>query len=280
MSQPEHHSPIDPVEREHLRALLDIHRANERQIERQIAAHGLAPPVYLAHALQHEREAIAGLEARLAEKATSLALRQPRAASHYSTQELHTESTHPLQRSSRNALLRRARPRPIRRVWRTASAHGQRRWTTLAVVLILLAGAVGLGLLRSTGFPSPETPGTLAVTIGVDGARAFGTGSLAAADGQILAVTFNNSGSEQHNWVLVRGGEAEAAQVVAASEAAGPDNGFLPADRSAIVRNTRLLSPGEGEQLTFVAEQGSYMYVCTVPGHYRSGMRGILTVQR
>lgn len=60
------------------------------------------------------------------------------------------------------------------------------------------------------------------------------------------------------------------------------DNGYIaPALTSKILARTGMLGGGEQETITFKApsEPGRYTYVCTFPGHYVAGMKGVLIVQ-
>jgi uncharacterized cupredoxin-like copper-binding protein len=44
-------------------------------------------------------------------------------------------------------------------------------------------------------------------------------------------------------------------------------------------KKTRLISPGRSATLTVTLKKGTYRYLCTVPGHADSGMKGKLTVR-
>ena len=47
------------------------------------------------------------------------------------------------------------------------------------------------------------------------------------------------------------------------------------------IAHTKVLGPGEKEELVFKApaEPGDYDYICSFPGHYLTGMKGLLTVK-
>lgn len=95
-----------------------------------------------------------------------------------------------------------------------------------------------------------------------------------------FAVTFNNTSTvNQHNWVLVKGGDDVAARVDEAATAAGPEAGYLPATPDVVVGGKQI-DPGGTETLNVPAlPAGAYTYICTTPGHYAAGMKGTLTVQ-
>ncbi|WP_411855715.1 plastocyanin/azurin family copper-binding protein [Roseiflexus sp.] len=97
--------------------------------------------------------------------------------------------------------------------------------------------------------------------------------------GQTITLTFRNvSTAQQHNIVIVKGGEDVAARVDEEAINAGPPD-FLPADRADIVAATKMLGPGASETITFTApEPGTYVFICTYPAHYAGGMKGVMTV--
>ncbi len=122
--------------------------------------------------------------------------------------------------------------------------------------------------------------GATALEIGSDGENlAFDKTTLTASAGQQVTVSFtNNSAVQQHNWVLVNGGEAEAQAVADAGLTAGLEADYLPADKANVIANTEVLDGGGTGEASFTAPAaGSYLYICTVPGHYPL-MQGTLTV--
>ncbi|MDZ4719898.1 MAG: plastocyanin/azurin family copper-binding protein [Roseiflexaceae bacterium] len=120
--------------------------------------------------------------------------------------------------------------------------------------------------------------GPLAVS--ADGENlAYKPAALTAKAGAPVTVDFNNvSTAQQHNWVLVKGGDDVAGKVDEGAITAGaPD--YIPADKADIVANSKILAPGGKETITFTAPAaGTYTYLCTYPGHYAAGMKGTLTV--
>ncbi|MFO7168809.1 MAG: plastocyanin/azurin family copper-binding protein [Chloroflexota bacterium] len=120
-----------------------------------------------------------------------------------------------------------------------------------------------------------------ALNVGSDGENlAFAPATLTVQSGQEISVTFkNNSAAQQHNWVLVNGGDDVAARVDEAAVNAGPPD-YLPSGDSNIIAATKMLQPGESETVTFTAPApGTYLFICTYPAHYAAGMKGTLTVQ-
>ena len=80
-------------------------------------------------------------------------------------------------------------------------------------------------------------------------------------------VTFSNASAvNQHNWVLVKPGTKDA--VVAAGAEAGAANGWIQPDDDRIITHTKLLNPGESDEIKFKGQiAGIYDFVCTFPGH-------------
>jgi azurin len=99
------------------------------------------------------------------------------------------------------------------------------------------------------------------------------------ASGEVKVTFKNGSAAQKHNWVLVKGGDAEAQKVDDAAAAAGEAAGYIPSDPN-IIASVKLLNGGESGTATFAAPAaGSYTFLCTFPGHYVAGMKGTLTVK-
>ena len=49
-----------------------------------------------------------------------------------------------------------------------------------------------------------------------------------------------------------------------------------------MLAHSKLLGPGESETVTFNAPfvPGEYLYLCSFPGHYAQGTKGIMTVKQ
>ncbi|MEN9937476.1 MAG: hypothetical protein RLZZ387_4055 [Chloroflexota bacterium] len=144
----------------------------------------------------------------------------------------------------------------------------------VAVALVLTACGGGGGAASGGGAGGP-------LNVGSDGENlAYSPATLTATAGQEVTVTFkNNSSAQQHNWVLVNGGDDVAAAVDEEAVNAGPPD-YLPAEKTNIVAATKMLQPGASETVTFTAPAaGTYTFICTYPAHYAGGMKGTLTVQ-
>lgn len=148
--------------------------------------------------------------------------------------------------------------------------------TAMAMVLAACGGGGSSG--GSTGGGSGSGPVT--IDIGSKGEElAFDKTELTVSAGQTVTIRFkNNSAVQQHNWILVKGGEAEAANIANAGLSAGPAANYLPADKSNIIAETPLANANETVEVTFTAPAaGTYLFICTVPGHYPL-MQGKLVV--
>lgn len=151
----------------------------------------------------------------------------------------------------------------------------------LGVSLVLTAcGGGGGGAAAPTAASGGAAGGAQTIDIAADGENlAFDQTTLTATAGQEVTVNFENtSAAQQHNWVLVNGGEDVASQVANAGLTAGLDNEYLAPDRANVLAATEVLNGGESGSVTFTAPPaGTYLYICTVPGHYPL-MQGTLTV--
>ncbi len=83
-----------------------------------------------------------------------------------------------------------------------------------------------------------------------------------------------------HNFVLLKKGVDAKAFIMAGIS--HKDNEYIdPAKQSDVLAQTKLASGGQTVEVTFTAptEPGNYEYICTFPGHFVSGMKGVLTVK-
>lgn len=154
------------------------------------------------------------------------------------------------------------------------------RRAVLKRLFFLAAVGIASGVLAGCGGSAEQD--ALSLEIACDGNNlAFDKTTLTAPASQLVELTFHNvSNTFLHNWVLVAGGEEVAAQVNQAATAAGPASDYFPADTSQILAHTKLVARGESDTITFTTPTtaGEYMYLCTFPGHYLAGMKGIFVV--
>lgn len=139
----------------------------------------------------------------------------------------------------------------------------------------------------SSGAPAaaPVSHDGRAVEVTGDDTIKFNVTELRAKPGERLSVTFANVGtmpkfSMGHNWVLLTLNVEIEKFLVAAAES--PTTDYVPASmKGDILAATKLLGPGERDTVTFTAPTapGRYEFICSFPGHYQVGMRGVLIVE-
>lgn len=84
-----------------------------------------------------------------------------------------------------------------------------------------------------------------------------------------------------HNWVLLTLNADVQAFANAAIKAKGND--YIPSGMTdQVVAQTGLAAGGETTEVTFTVPEkpGEYEFICTFPGHFAAGMRGVLTVKK
>jgi len=133
--------------------------------------------------------------------------------------------------------------------------------------------------------PALATGSGEATSIGSDGELlAFDQTSLSVPSGVVTLSFVNNSSAVQHNWVLVEGDATVAAAVNDAaqqqSSAARNAAAAVPlGDTPGLLVGTPMVDPGASYSVTFETPgPGTYIYICTFPGHYIAGMVGELVV--
>jgi azurin len=114
----------------------------------------------------------------------------------------------------------------------------------------------------------------------------FSVTEIKAKPGEKLSVTLVNIGttpkfSMGHNWVLVVAGIDIQPFLVASAEAVITDYVPVATHKDQILAATTLLGPKERDTVTFNAPTtpGRYDFLCSFPGHYQVGMRGVLIVE-
>jgi len=130
----------------------------------------------------------------------------------------------------------------------------------------------------------PATAGR-AIEITANDQMKYSINEMRASPGELLSVTLINVGKMPkmamgHNWILLRQGTDPLAYVSAGAAAAATDY-EPPSLANQVIVSTHLLGPGERQTVTFNApsEPGEYTYVCSFPGHFQVGMKGILIVE-
>ena len=124
--------------------------------------------------------------------------------------------------------------------------------------------------------------------IGSDGdLLAFDNLALEAPANSLVTLTFNNNAAAvQHNWVLIDSDDdtiAAAVNDAAQANVAQTRNAAsaVPlADTPSLLVATHMINAGDSVEVTFeTPDAGTYLFICTFPGHYLAGMVGELIVE-
>lgn len=135
----------------------------------------------------------------------------------------------------------------------------------------------------ATAAPTPASGREIQIT-GNDQMK-FSVTQIRAKPGESLTVTLRNIGtmpkfSMGHNWVLLKQGTDVEALIADTAQAATTD--YIPQNHlKSIIAHTKLLGPKESDSVTFQApkDPGTYIFLCSFPGHYQVGMKGELIVE-
>jgi azurin len=120
---------------------------------------------------------------------------------------------------------------------------------------------------------TPATDGVRVVEITANDAMKFSVSEIRATPGEKLRIALTNVGrmpkqSMAHNWVLLTP-RPDAEVMSWGMAAAGKAPTYLPEDKAGILAHTKLLGPGEKDQIELTAPTtpGEYPFLCTFPGH-------------
>lgn len=149
--------------------------------------------------------------------------------------------------------------------------------------LQLLIAAVA-SVAATIVFPANASESRVVKITGSDSLQ-YSVKKIEAAPGEkikiVLTVVSTMSRAEMaHNWILLAEGGGVDAFVMAAAMARTTD--YIPKDsKGKILAQTSLAGGGETVEVEFTApkEPGEYTYLCTFPGHYVGGMKGVLIVK-
>jgi uncharacterized cupredoxin-like copper-binding protein len=169
-----------------------------------------------------------------------------------------------------------------------------RSFAVLTAVAALAALGAACGGSSSTKTPTPAQPAATATkpadpttgpapteseaeqTVAVSLVEWKITGPAGAALGPLQAgeIKFDvhNDGTTQHEFVVIKTDADAAALPVEQSKVNEETAGESPGEADDI-------DPGQAKDATMRLEPGKYVFICNVPGHYQSGMRGQLIVQ-
>jgi azurin len=135
----------------------------------------------------------------------------------------------------------------------------------------------------STAKPAAKGVRTIEM-VGTDDMK-FSVTNIEAKPGEQLRVRLMTKGAMPkiamaHNFVLMQK-SANLIKFITASATAREQDFIAPDMKDQVIAATGLAGAGETVEVTFKAPAapGEYPYVCSFPGHFQAGMRGVLTVK-
>lgn len=164
-----------------------------------------------------------------------------------------------------------------------------RRLGTLLVAAAVMAGSGAVAFAQAQAARPAGAVRTITITAVETPKIAWDVTKIDAKPGEEIRVVVKTVGkmpkvAMAHNFVLLKSGLAEKDVTTFANEAAmSAKTAYVPAARQAWVLANTPTAAGAGEttEVTFKAPTapGDYPYLCSFPGHYVMGMKGILTVK-
>lgn len=128
------------------------------------------------------------------------------------------------------------------------------------------------------------TNGARVIEITGSDSMKFSVTSIELKVGEEAKITLTNTGTMpkqamSHDLVVLKAGADAGAFATAAAPTAM--SGKLPASlKDEVVAHTEMLGPKESGTITVKFDTaGEYPYLCTFPGHYQVGMKGMITVK-
>lgn len=153
---------------------------------------------------------------------------------------------------------------------------------TLTKITLMLA------LLFTGFFTTAMVQSDDALTIEIIGADnlKFDVTSIEAAPGEEITIKLTTKSNMPkqamaHNVVVVD--KDTDVDAFANASARASDNDYIAPDyEDAVIAATDLAGGGETVEVTFTVPEteGDYEFICSFPGHYAAGMKGVLTVKK
>lgn len=155
----------------------------------------------------------------------------------------------------------------------------------LAVTISAPAAGQSTSTATTTARPAASASKPRIVELTGDDKVKYDKTEITAKPGETLRIVLKSVGTAPkaimaHNFVLLKAG-VDAVEFNKASFAARATD-YVPAElRDQIIAATALAGPGETVEVTVKvpAQPGRYTYLCTFPGHFALGMRGVLIVK-
>ena len=128
----------------------------------------------------------------------------------------------------------------------------------------------------------PSGPFADGITIEAGKNLSFSTPLIAVRAGEPIALTFKNPDVVPHNWALIRPGTLPRVGDLVNKIVAEPDavaRHYIPRTDD-VLAHTDMVGPQDQFTIFFraPAEQGSYPFLCTFPGHWMI-MNGVMVVK-
>lgn len=149
-----------------------------------------------------------------------------------------------------------------------------------------IAASLALAALAGVSGASAAAAEPRVIAMSGNDAMQFSVKRIDAKAGEKLKVVLTATGSMPkaemaHNWVLLAKGTDPSSFAMAASMAR--NTGYIPAAKksSILAMTPEMIGAGEKTEVVFEApkEPGEYVYICTFPGHFIGGMKGVLVVK-
>lgn len=126
---------------------------------------------------------------------------------------------------------------------------------------------------------------TTSIEISGNDSMKFNVTSFTVKPGEVVYVSLSNVGTLPksvmgHNWVLLKAGKDGSAYSSAAANA--KDEDYEPKSQAGdVIASIGLLGARQNGEVTFTAPMapGTYTYICSFPGHFQVGMRGVMIVK-
>lgn len=126
-----------------------------------------------------------------------------------------------------------------------------------------------------------------AKTVTIEGTDSlqFSVEKITATAGEKITIKLVNNSSMpaaamSHNWVLLK--QSADVQAFARAAMTAKANGYIPKKmEDQVIAQTQMIAGGETDTITFTvpSEPGKYVYICSFPGHFAAGMKGVLIVK-
>lgn len=129
---------------------------------------------------------------------------------------------------------------------------------------------------QSTAIPCLAGCAEGAVAMTVRDNMFFAQNDITVDAGKILAIDFTNTSRLPHNIVIIDGDMSVATDV---NRNAINQMDYLP-QHPAVVASMPMVMPNQTGSITWASTQpGTYLFICTYPGHFDAGMYGTITVK-